>query len=68
MIVLGRISAPFGIRGWVKLQVFGDDPLAWAHMPQWWLAADEHVFVKDWPATQISAGRINVTRLVALLI
>jgi 16S rRNA processing protein RimM len=38
MIVLGRISAPFGVRGWVKVQVFGDDPQAWAEMPNWWLA------------------------------
>lgn len=39
MVVLGRITAPFGIRGWVKIQVFGDDPLAWAQMPSWWLGA-----------------------------
>jgi len=25
-VVMGRIAAPFGIKGWVKVQSFGDDP------------------------------------------
>jgi 16S rRNA processing protein RimM len=29
VIVLGRIVAPFGVQGWVKLQPFGDDPETW---------------------------------------
>lgn len=40
MIVLGRIVAPFGVGGWVKVHPFGDDPLSWKQMPQWWLATD----------------------------
>ena len=40
MIVLGRILAPFGIRGWVKVQAYGDQPDAWCAMPRWWLAKD----------------------------
>lgn len=39
MIVLGRIVAPYGIRGWLKVKPFGDDPDAWRTMQQWWLAA-----------------------------
>lgn len=34
---MGRIAAPYGIKGWVKLHPFGDDPAAWAGMPRWWL-------------------------------
>lgn len=37
MIVLGRIMAPYGVRGWVKIQPYGDDPLAWRQLPQWWI-------------------------------
>lgn len=48
MIVLGRITAPFGIRGWVKIQVFGDDPQTWACMPCWWLGAEEKSADADW--------------------
>ncbi len=40
MIVLGRILAPFGVRGWVKVHPFGDDPVEWRHMSQWWLGRD----------------------------
>jgi 16S rRNA processing protein RimM len=41
MIVLGRVIAPFGVRGWVKVHAFGDDPEAWGEMPQLWLGADD---------------------------
>lgn len=41
MIVLGRIVAPFGVQGWVKVHPFGDDPLSWRKMPQWWIGADD---------------------------
>jgi 16S rRNA processing protein RimM len=64
MIVLGRISAPFGIRGWVKLQVFGDDPQAWAHMPQWWLAADEQGPEGKWQARQLAECRMHGKGLI----
>lgn len=37
MIVMGRIVAPFGINGWLKVQVLGDDPLSWRKMPSWWI-------------------------------
>lgn len=37
MIVLGRIVAAYGIKGWVRVRPFGDDPQAWCDMPQWWL-------------------------------
>lgn len=39
MVVLGRIVAPYGIKGWVKIHPFGDDPAAWRQMNQLWLAA-----------------------------
>lgn len=40
MIVLGRVVAPYGVHGWLKVKPFGDDPDAWRTMPQWWLAAE----------------------------
>jgi 16S rRNA processing protein RimM len=54
MIVLGRISAPFGVRGWVRVRVFGDDPQAWADMPRWWLGSEEQSADGDWQARQIA--------------
>jgi 16S rRNA processing protein RimM len=40
MVVLGRIVAPYGVRGWVKVHPLADDPESWRDMPQWWLGAD----------------------------
>lgn len=40
MVVLGRITAPYGIRGWVRIHPFGDDPLVWCQMPRWWLGTE----------------------------
>ncbi len=48
MIVLGRIVAPFGIKGWVKVHPFGDDPAAWGEMPQWWLAEADDAADAEW--------------------
>lgn len=40
IVVLGRLAEPYGIRGWIKLHAFGDDPLDWASMPVWWLGKE----------------------------
>jgi 16S rRNA processing protein RimM len=40
VIVLGRIVVPYGVRGWVKIHPFGDDPDSWRKMSRWWLGAD----------------------------
>lgn len=44
MVVLGRITAPYGVRGWVRLHAFGDDPARWQEIPRWWLGADPAEF------------------------
>jgi len=40
IVVLGRLADPYGIRGWLRLHPFGDDPLAWADMPVWWIGRE----------------------------
>lgn len=52
MVVLGRITAPYGIQGWVKVHVFGDDPPALAAMPQWWLGRDPET-QDGWKAVEL---------------
>lgn len=37
IVVLGRLGDPYGVRGWLHLRPFGDDPLSWAAMPVWWV-------------------------------
>ncbi|HMM53820.1 MAG TPA: ribosome maturation factor RimM [Candidatus Desulfobacillus sp.] len=65
MIVLGRIAAPFGVRGWVRLQVFGDDPQAWARMPCWWLGEDEQAADAAWQERALAECRPHGKGLIA---
>lgn len=44
MVVLGRITAPYGVKGWLRLTPFGDDPARWREMPRWWLGKEENDF------------------------
>ena len=48
MIVLGRIVAPFGIQGWVKIHPFGDDPASWRKLSHWWLSRDDDAPDAQW--------------------
>ncbi|CAG0959763.1 Ribosome maturation factor RimM [Rhodocyclaceae bacterium] len=63
MIVLGRIVAPYGVKGWVKLAPFGDDPAAWCDMRQWWLgpSADGD----DWSPRALKGLRVHGKGVVA---
>ncbi len=37
MIVMGRVSAPFGVKGWVRVQPFTEQTDSLFCYPQWWL-------------------------------
>lgn len=63
MIVLGRIAAPYGVKGWVKLHPFGDDPVAWGEMPRWWLGKTPDT--DDWQALMLKELRPHGKGVVA---
>ena len=65
MIIMGRIVAPFGVKGWVKIHPFGDDPAAWRTMPQWWLSPDESAEDSAWRALKLKQCRPHGKGLVA---
>jgi 16S rRNA processing protein RimM len=64
MIVLGRIAAPFGVHGWVKVQVFGDDPQAWTRMPHWWLGAEEQAADTAWQTRPLAECKLHGKGLI----
>lgn len=37
MVVMGRIAAPHGVKGWVKVQPFTGEPDALCAFARWWL-------------------------------
>ena len=41
-VVLGKILAPYGIKGWNNFRVYADDPMTWLNLPTWWLIADKY--------------------------
>lgn len=59
MIVLGRIVAPYGIKGWLRIHPFGDDPLSWRKMPCWWVSADSDAPVESWRPLTLTACRLQ---------
>lgn len=67
MIVLGRIVAPFGVHGWLRVHPFGDDPEAWRKMPQWWLSADVEAPGERWKPHGLEAVKIHGDGVVAKL-
>lgn len=65
MVVLGRIVAPFGVQGWLRIHPFADDPLQWAALSQWWLAADPQAEPEKWQTYRIKAARLHGDGLIA---
>ncbi|MFT3734406.1 MAG: ribosome maturation factor RimM [Rhodocyclaceae bacterium] len=66
MIVLGRIVAPHGVRGAVKIHPFGDDPLNWRSMRYWWLGSNpESTQDADWKVYRLESLREQGSSLVA---
>ena len=67
MIVLGRIVAPFGVQGWLRVHPFGDDPEAWRKMPQWWLSAHVDAPAGSWKVHGLEAVKLHGDGVVAKL-
>ncbi|MCL1860051.1 MAG: ribosome maturation factor RimM [Proteobacteria bacterium] len=67
MVVLGRVVAPFGVKGWLKIQPFGDDPLSWKKMPHWWLAPESGTPDEQWSRYALSDCHVHGKGLVACL-
>lgn len=65
MIVLGRIVAPFGVKGWVRIAPFGDDPLSWSQMPQWWAAREAEAPDDSWRTISLRESRAHGDGLIA---
>ncbi|MDO8314063.1 MAG: ribosome maturation factor RimM [Rugosibacter sp.] len=67
MIVLGRIIAPFGVRGWLRIHPFGDDPLSWGAISHWWLSLKADAPPEQWKAYVPEAIKAHANGLVAKL-
>jgi len=63
IVVLGRLAGPYGIRGWMRVHPFGDDPLAWRAMPSWWVGKEGG----PWREVGLKGLKLHSDGVVALL-
>lgn len=63
IVILGRLADPYGIRGWLKLHPFGDDPLDWDKIPVWWISKDG----ESWRECGLKGLKVHGNGIVVLL-
>jgi 16S rRNA processing protein RimM len=59
---MGRILAPYGVKGWVKVEAFSADPEALAAYPAWWVGRNG-----DWKQMQVAESVLHSGKLAARL-
>lgn len=60
MVVMGRVSAPHGIKGWIKVQPFTQKMDGLLGYPEWWLARDG-----EWRQHRIAESAVHGTLVLA---
>lgn len=59
---MGRISAPFGIKGWIRIQPFVESTSGLNNYSTWWLGAES-----DWREYKVEQTQVQGTDVVAKL-
>ena len=59
---MGRISAPFGIKGWIRIQPFVESTSGLNNYSTWWLGAES-----DWREYKVEQAQVQGTDVVAKL-
>jgi 16S rRNA processing protein RimM len=62
LVVMGRIAAPFGIKGWVKVQPFTAVAGNLLGYPRWWVQRGE-----EWQEVEVAEARAQMDEVVARL-
>jgi len=62
MVVMGRIRAPHGLKGWIKVQPFTQEIEGLLDYPQWWVGRDG-----QWQQHRISEAVVHGSMVVARL-
>jgi 16S rRNA processing protein RimM len=57
MVVLGHLGAPWGIKGWIKVDSFTDPPTAILNYPVWQVARADG----SWEPVRVVTGRLQGT-------
>jgi len=57
---MGRVLAPFGVKGWIKVQTFTASPESLAEYDHWWLSEGD-----GWAETEIAEVAVHGASIVA---
>ena len=60
MVVMGQVTAPFGVKGWFKVYTLTAQPDNLCEYPVWWLRRDG-----DWREMKVAAAKVQGSTLVA---
>ena len=60
LVVMGRVSGPFGVKGWVRLQTFTQAPENLLAYPTWWLGNEG-----EWQPSRVEDGYVQGGSVVA---
>jgi 16S rRNA processing protein RimM len=57
---MGRVSGPFGVKGWIKLQPFTQAPENLLAYPTWWVGAEGR-----WQQSRVEHGHVQRGSVIA---
>jgi 16S rRNA processing protein RimM len=67
MVVMGRIVAPYGIYGWLKVQPDTETLDSLFDYPEWWLGREDGLRNMPWQKFSVEAVKIHVNTLLVKL-
>jgi 16S rRNA processing protein RimM len=62
MVVMGRVTAPFGVMGWIKIYALTAQPGNLCNYPAWWLGN-----AGDWREMRVATAKVHGNMLIAQL-
>jgi len=55
MVILGRLGAPWGVKGWIRVSSYTDPPTALLGYPVWQVASADG----SWESVRVASGRAH---------
>ena len=59
---MGRITVPFGVKGWVKIHPYTETPASLLEYPTWWIGNDP-----EWETIQVEKAEVHGASIAAKL-
>lgn len=67
MVVMGRIVAPYGIYGWLKVQPMTEALDGLFDYPDWWLGREDGLRKSPWQMFEVETAKVHVNTLLVKL-